>query len=353
LQGNGTGAITGITGAAGQFPYYNGENTLLATSSIFLATSGNVGIGTTGPGTKLTVSGGTGNVIDVSGGQIAGLNSTPLNTDQAVPLGYLQSNYLSNSTASSTSLWSGAQNGNIWNGTAGAGNVGVGTTNPTTRLTVNGGGNVVLFNNGGTATPLLADATFRVANNGSANSNSLAEFSSSVGNVVITNAGNVGIGTTGPGATLHVNTSAISGSETLLKLQISDASTDYFQLANSTGIDGQFIPSFTGRHATDNRQALYFTGETVTAQDSGTTPIVTFDARRSDGVAVTRPLFSFDSYGNIKMLIDKNGNVGIGTTSPLAKLSIKGTGATTGRLLQITDSNDVEKVTILDNGNVG
>ncbi|MDO8575671.1 MAG: hypothetical protein Q7R78_03160, partial [bacterium] len=46
-------------------------------------------------------------------------------------------------------------------------------------------------------------------------------------------------------------------------------------------------------------------------------------------------------------------NVGMGTTSPLAKLSIKGTGATTGRLLQITDSNDVEKVTILDNGNVG
>src|SRR3990167_3331227 len=42
LQGNGTGAITGITGTAGQFPYYNGTNTLLATSSIFLATSGNV-----------------------------------------------------------------------------------------------------------------------------------------------------------------------------------------------------------------------------------------------------------------------------------------------------------------------
>jgi hypothetical protein len=51
------------------------------------------------------------------------------------------------------------------------------------------------------------------------------------------------------------------------------------------------------------------------------------------------------------MVITGGGNVGIGTTSPIAKLSIKGTGNSTGRLLQITDSGDVEKVTILDNGN--
>src|SRR3989344_5362218 len=37
LQGNGTSAITGITGTAGQFPYYNCGSTLLASSSLFLA----------------------------------------------------------------------------------------------------------------------------------------------------------------------------------------------------------------------------------------------------------------------------------------------------------------------------
>ncbi|MEK7614727.1 MAG: hypothetical protein AAB428_03620, partial [Patescibacteria group bacterium] len=57
LQGNGTSAITGITGTAGQFPYYNGASTLLATSSIYLATTQNVGIGTTTPLSKLTISG--------------------------------------------------------------------------------------------------------------------------------------------------------------------------------------------------------------------------------------------------------------------------------------------------------
>ncbi|KKS73843.1 MAG: hypothetical protein UV45_C0021G0006 [Candidatus Azambacteria bacterium GW2011_GWB1_42_72] len=56
LQGNGTSAITAITGTAGQIPYYNGTNTLLATSTIFLSTASNVGIGTTAPGTKLQIS---------------------------------------------------------------------------------------------------------------------------------------------------------------------------------------------------------------------------------------------------------------------------------------------------------
>ena len=48
-----------------------------------------------------------------------------------------------------------------------------------------------------------------------------------------------------------------------------------------------------------------------------------------------------------------SGNVGIGTSSPLAKLSVTGSGTGTGRAFSITDSTNAEKFTVLDNGNVG
>ncbi len=52
--GGGSGSGTVGSGTTGQFPYYAGAGTTLtATSSLFLATSGTVGIGTTTPGTLL------------------------------------------------------------------------------------------------------------------------------------------------------------------------------------------------------------------------------------------------------------------------------------------------------------
>jgi hypothetical protein len=47
LQGNGASSTTGVTGTIGQIPYYNGTNTLAATSSISIAARGQVSIGTT------------------------------------------------------------------------------------------------------------------------------------------------------------------------------------------------------------------------------------------------------------------------------------------------------------------
>jgi hypothetical protein len=52
--GGGSGTVS--AGTAGQFPYYAANGTTLtATSSVFLATSGNVGIGTTSPYSKMTL----------------------------------------------------------------------------------------------------------------------------------------------------------------------------------------------------------------------------------------------------------------------------------------------------------
>jgi hypothetical protein len=64
-----------------------------------------------------------------------------------------------------------------------------------------------------------------------------------------------------------------------------------------------------------------------------------------------------DSGANKKFWIQdasQNWNVGIGTTAPnIAKLGIRATGATTGFAFRIVDSNFADKVTILDNGNLG
>jgi hypothetical protein len=51
--------------------------------------------------------------------------------------------------------------------------------------------------------------------------------------------------------------------------------------------------------------------------------------------------------------VTSGGNVGIGSTTPYAKLSVKGAGTGTGVNFQTTNSNNVPLFTGLDNGNVG
>jgi hypothetical protein len=68
VGGGGGGSGTVGSGTTGQFPYYAaGGTTLTATSSIFLATSGNLGIGTTSPASILSVSAATTPVVNVNG----------------------------------------------------------------------------------------------------------------------------------------------------------------------------------------------------------------------------------------------------------------------------------------------
>lgn len=53
------------------------------------------------------------------------------------------------------------------------------------------------------------------------------------------------------------------------------------------------------------------------------------------------------------MIFDKSGYLGIGTTSPVARLSVRGAGTGTGLNFQTTNSSNVPLMTILDNGLVG
>ncbi len=61
-----------LTGTQGQIAYFSGTNTAVGTSTLFISSTGNVGIGTTTPGSALSVSGD----ISGTGGLTVGANTT-------------------------------------------------------------------------------------------------------------------------------------------------------------------------------------------------------------------------------------------------------------------------------------
>ena len=140
LQGNGTSAITAVTGTTGQFPYYNGTNTLLATSTLFVSTASNVGIGTASPGFKLDVVG-SARLTDTTGATLYLTTNTKtgqLNLDTGGNL------VLRNSNAGAGTFFDYTSGGVFFRNSsfdttmfvADSGNVGIGTTTPGSLLSI-------------------------------------------------------------------------------------------------------------------------------------------------------------------------------------------------------------------------
>ncbi|MCF7860402.1 hypothetical protein K9M09_02170, partial [Patescibacteria group bacterium] len=130
--GSVSSALTSASGSLG-----------IAGSKVWINSSGNVGIGTTTPITKLTLGASANEQINVGGGRIIGLNTTPINADEAVPLTYLQSNYAPIGSGAGSAF---VQGGNSFGGVATLGtndnnllNI---ETNNTARMTVAAGGNI-------------------------------------------------------------------------------------------------------------------------------------------------------------------------------------------------------------------
>ena len=136
--------------------------------------------------------------------------------------------------------------------------------------------------------------------------------------------GKVGLGTDSPTAHLHLNVPSISGVEKAFKVQISDAVSDYFQIQNGTGVHNQFIPRLLGYRESDNRTVMGLSAEVPDANDTGSNPMLAFDARRVGGKILNRPLFQWNSYTTNYMTMSATGALGIGTTSPNGKLEVRG-----------------------------
>jgi hypothetical protein len=267
---------------------------------MIIDSSGNVGIGTTSPAQKLDVFG-----------------AIRVNSDGDRKIDFLRTNgnhfsiehdtsqiYFYNHTTSEIPILMQNDGDVIMN----AGNVGIGTASPTSKLTV-----------AGEITASAANATLNLLSetNGNSTINFADPADNNVGQIIyrhngnsmsfdtndlermrIDSSGNVGIGTTSPGAKLTVSDSTDNAAE-LRVLRANSSSSTYASVGTVGG---------TG---------LFKSSGDVRLQATGAANL------------------SLNTNGSDRIRIDSAGNVGIGTTSPGTKLHVAGT-------VRITGTNDVD-----------
>ncbi|MFA5131423.1 MAG: hypothetical protein WC467_03270 [Patescibacteria group bacterium] len=279
-------------------------------------TNKGVGIGTTAVNDIFSI----GNAgVAPAGSANTGHNftSTYLSSDDYALANYgLVKTMIGSATGSILSLWGGTYDGNIWNGAAGAGNVGIGTITPAAKLDVDAGqltagqtvsimrihggynGNSATvpsidFMNTGTATNYAA-IRFPTSSGGSNIDTAFWTKGSSFSEVMRLQNGNVGIGTTNPLYTLDVATSTRIGTTNNGKLYMGGIGI----------LDGNSTTQFAAQSI----------GNLILEGDSDNNSNATYSN------------IIFKNNASEKMRIDDLGNVGIGTTNPGAKLSLDGTG---------------------------
>ncbi|TSD04844.1 MAG: Uncharacterized protein Greene07147_898 [Parcubacteria group bacterium Greene0714_7] len=316
-----------------------------------LPTSGNVGIGTTTPNTKLAFGVAGDRIgIDLSGGGTTRTSFIELYSPTSGAL----SLRTDNGSTGGIELWTeGSQRLTVDQ----SGNVGIGTTSPNTKLQIySNSGNGSLYEllsvDGGTLSTTVSGSGVYTSFRGTSNTqfggvggygNGTLTGAGLWGGTVtgapdlyVTSAGNVGIGTASPQTTGHIYSSTADGSAggrttplNILTLESENTgSTEY----NGFG------------------QAIVFRGSTYNESTQRTLGRIVHSISDDSGNTTRGTALRFETSDNgslttaptEKMRIDYNGNIGLGDQSPDAKLDILQSSDVATQGLQISRSNDTD-----------
>ena len=388
--------VIGVSGIGGTL---TGPNTI-AQAKMVIQANGNVGIGTTGPGAKLNIAGSTATL----GGTIAATTLLRLNPSADVDAAGLvdfQSGWDNPTNSSIFNLkmgyyLSGNLTRDVITAIGSTGNVGIGTTSPTGNLeiakTASGalGANLFLRNNaavavgnavqismcansGGDATAPTGKIVLTEASNAYSK---LGFFTYAADGVVerltIANGGNVGVGTTGPTSKLFVKDSTGgNASLTYTASAIATFAGPYTSLSITGQNESPFGLAIQTRNANESGSAYHLSinplggdvGIGTASLPTNKLTIVGSSNQLGIGDGTYRYDIGYDnsylrfknSAGDTQMVVNwSTGNVGIGTTSPGARLDIVGAGAQPN--LRVTSSSwgDINNaMVIFDSGSTG
>ena len=363
-QGNNATALT----------FYTQTSGATGVERVRIDSSGNVGIGTTSPGTALTVNVATGGEIGRFASGASG--DAYIRVDAGSSRGYFGTNRDSNSfvgTLATTNFSLRTDNTDrVTINTSG--NVGIGTTSPSAFNGATGKVTIVPGGTGNTTPGLLVGGTdantdigislvntaasgrhWQILSSGGAtgigagnlNFYDLTTGGNGGARLSINSSGNVGIGTTSPAQLLSVSGNGyLTGG-----LGIGQTETT---AGNITGTGRLSITSTSATSTFSTGGLTVGTSQFVVQQSSGnvgigtTSPGSLLSVSGSSGFGLVNTgtgntFYAYDEASDASpFVIDNAGNVGIGTTGPTEKLHVNGSGIT--RLLVSSSDNNPELI---------